>query len=86
MNIHTVAENLRNTIAGKEKMLEEVRQARADNGYGPGDIAQDASLFATQEFLKVNIDELKRILQDVEVCCKQYSEMGWMINPERMGQ
>ena len=68
MNIQTVAENLRNTIAGKEKMLEEVRQARADNGYGPGDIAQDASLFATQEFLKVNIDELRRILQDVEQC------------------
>ena len=80
MNIQTVAANLRNTIAGKEELLAEFESATLRNG---------ASLEAThamKEFLKLNIDELKRILVDVEVCCEQHSEMGWMINPERMGQ
>ncbi len=63
MNIQTVAENLRNTIAGKEKALAEYQEARK-----LATMAEDAALFATQEFLKVNIDELKRILQDVEQC------------------
>ena len=85
MNIYTVRDNLKNTIAGKKKMLEEVRQARAENGYGPGDIAQDASLFATQEFLKVNIDELKAILADVEQCCEKATQDSWALNPDRSG-
>jgi hypothetical protein len=86
MNIHTVAENLRKTIAGKETHLEGLRQCIRDLE----DIdCQDDSWFratVTVEFLSINIDELKRILADVEVCCKQYSEMGWQLNPERMGQ
>lgn len=85
MNIQTVVENLRNTIAGKEQMLEEYKKARADIGYGPGDLAQDASLFATQEFLKINIDELKRILADVEKCVAKDVEQSWRDNPDRMG-
>ena len=63
MNIHTVATNLRNTIAGKEKYLAEVIKARS-----LASREEDHALFATQEFLKVNINELKRILQDVEQC------------------
>jgi hypothetical protein len=67
MNIQTVAANLRNTIAGKElyhagierKMLAEVHRPKL------------IALKATKEFLEENIDELKRILQDVEVCCEQ---------------
>ena len=81
MNIQTVATNLRNTIAGKEKYLDEVRTARCI-----ADRSEDIALHAVQELLKVNVDELKRILQDVEVCCQQHSEMGWALNPERMGQ
>ena len=64
MNIQTVAANLRNTIAGKElyhagierKMLAEVHRPKL------------IALKATKEFLEENIDELKRILQDVEEC------------------
>jgi hypothetical protein len=54
MNIQTVAENLKNTIAGKEMLLEEYRTQR------PHSVAR--------EMLQINIDELKRILQDVEQC------------------
>jgi len=35
--------------------------------------------------LKVNIDELRRILKDVEVCCKKATLDSWKENPDRMG-
>jgi hypothetical protein len=57
MNIQTVAENLRNTIAGKEMLLEEYRTQR------PHSVAR--------EMLQINIDELRRILQDVEQCIEE---------------
>jgi hypothetical protein len=81
MNIHTVAENLRNTIAGKEKYQEELAIA-AQTAEFPETTAIDAMVM----MLDVNLEELKRILQDVEQCCQQHTEMGWQINPERMGQ
>jgi SMC interacting uncharacterized protein involved in chromosome segregation len=88
MNIQTVAENLRNTIAGKEKMLAKKIQELED-----GDCYSDSAHEAVIRFLKINIDELKRILKDVEVCVDQFlklkkenSDMGWQINPDRMGQ
>jgi len=80
MNIQTVAQNLRNTIAGKEKALAEYQEARK-----LATMAEDIALYPVVEFLKVNIDELKRILQDVEVCCKQASDDSWITNPDRMG-
>ena len=72
MNIQTVAANLRNTIAGKElyhagierKMLAEVHRPKL------------IALKATKEFLEENIDELKRILQDVESCVAYYGDYG----------
>jgi hypothetical protein len=87
MNIHTVAQNLRNTIAGKEQLLKQhyntlelyKRGAKENTGV-------EMAINATIQFLDINIDELRRILQDVEVCCEQHTEMGWQINPERMGQ
>ncbi len=65
MNIQTVAENLRTTIAGKELHLAQVDSALA------GGLASShlrIALSTTQEFLSINIGELKRILQDVEQC------------------
>ena len=78
MNIHQVAENLRNTIAGKEAHLAKMRE----------DIVKynQTVNYTVAKYLEVNIDELRRILKDVEVCCQQHTEMGWQINPERMGQ
>ena len=86
MNIHTVAQNLRNTIAGKEKHLAGLQECirGLDALDDQGDTWFRATV--TVEFLAINIDELKRILQDVEQCCAQHNEMSWMINPERMGQ
>jgi hypothetical protein len=54
MDIQTVAENLKNTISGKEKMLEEYRTQRPHS--------------VVREFLEINIGELKSILKDVEQC------------------
>jgi hypothetical protein len=86
MNIHTVAENLRNTIAGKEQMLKDTKFNMAfGDGSWQSDIGKQMALHATIEFLEINIDELKRILQDVEVCAKQASDDSWITNPDRMG-
>jgi len=62
MNIQTVAQNLRNTIAGKEKYLSEVYEQRE---VSKGD---DIVSFVTAQMLEFNIDELRRILQDIEQC------------------
>jgi hypothetical protein len=62
MNIQTLAENLRNTIAGKEKYLAEWKNA---------DLVETADRIHRATIvgmLELNIDELKRILQDVEQC------------------
>jgi flagellar biosynthesis chaperone FliJ len=68
MNIQTVAQNLRNTIASKEKYLAECKDALA-NGITKTEV--HISMFTTHEFLRVNIAELKRILKDVEQCIKE---------------
>jgi hypothetical protein len=86
MNIHTVAENLRKTIAGKEEMLEKLQEsknvaARKDNP----DQLTIGTIGAMAGFLSTNIDELKRILQDVEKCCEKATADSWALNPDRSG-
>ena len=88
MNIQTVAENLRNTIAGKVK-----HEAELEYALTLATMGERMALTATLAYLQVNIGELRRILQDVEVCVDQFeklkkenSDMGWEINPDRMGQ
>jgi hypothetical protein len=75
MNIQTVAENLRNTIAGKEIQLAQWEAARSWKN------ADQQFVNETIQYLKINIDELKRILQDVEQCIpkSEYSLDGPMI-------
>lgn len=70
MNIYTVRDNLKNTIAGKEKHLaglqECIRELDAMD-------CQDDSWFratVTVESLAINLDELRNILADVEKCCE----------------
>lgn len=65
MNIYTIRDNLKTTIAGKEKMLAEYRNARENNALAQ---TPDAAIYATVAFLEINLAELKRILQDVEQC------------------
>jgi hypothetical protein len=83
MNIHTVAENLRNTIAGKEALLEEYKKASLIAVRN--DTPDRVTIGAMAGFLSTNIDELKRILQDVEVCAKKESDDSWITNPDRSG-
>lgn len=69
MNIETVRDNLKNTIAGKEQML-----AATQENYRLSTMAEGMALTATIEFLKVNINELKQILKDVEQCVPKEPE------------
>ena len=79
MNIQTVAENLRNAIAGKDQSIAEWQNA---------DIVETADRIHRASIvgmLEVNIAELRRILKDVEQCVKQESDDSWITNPDRMG-
>lgn len=82
--IYTIRDNLKNTIIGKEALLDRSR-ARLTQRPVPDDVTWFA-IKSTVEFLEININELKVILFDVEKACEEYSLMGWQINPERMGQ
>ena len=63
MNLSTVAANLRNTIAGKEKALVEYQKA-----WDVATLENESALYATIKFLEININELRRILADIEKC------------------
>ena len=79
MNIYTVRDNLKRTIAGKEMLL-----ATYEN---PEVKAYPKAVRETMAtMLEININELKDILKDVEVCCNQALEASWALNPERMGR
>ena len=80
MNIHTVAENLRKTIAGKEAYLQ-VLSEKADIAVYP----QNKVFAAVADFLEININELKVILFDVEKCAEKATEDSWALNPDRSG-
>lgn len=80
MNIQTVADNLRKTIAGKVAHQVELEYALTLATTG-----ERMALVATLEYLKINIDELKRILADVESCVAKDVEQSWRDNPDRMG-
>ena len=87
MNIETVAQNLRNTIAGKESALGEYQKRRWKllQLEGAGAASEAHAVYATIEFLRINIDELKRILEDIESCVAKDVEQSWRDNPDRMG-
>ena len=69
MDLQTVITNLRNTIAGKEEALA-LYESRRDIPRAAGD---QMAIVATIEFLKININELKRILQDLEQCRPEWN-------------
>ena len=82
--IYQIRDNLIRTIEGRLAYLEEVRKAREVSGYGPRDLAKDASLLTTQEFLEENIRELSVILKDVAECCTKATEASW-VGVDRQG-
>ena len=63
MNLNTVVNNLNNTIAGKEAHIKTL-----SDDLLCGDFVSRAATIATIEFLKINIEELKRIKADIELC------------------
>ena len=77
MNIQTVAENLRNTIAGKQAMLDGLK------------VSEKEGYYIIKQWLEINIDELKKILADVEQCMADNKEFStwahWQANPDRSG-
>ena len=66
MNLQTVITNLKNTIAGKEQLLEEYK--KASMVAVRNDTPDRATIGAMAGFLSVNLQELRAILADVEVC------------------
>ena len=87
MNIQTVITNLKNTIAGKEMLLAE-KIDRKEHGWF-NSTSEIVANRATIEFLEINIDELKRILKDLEQCAADSKEFStwahWQQNPDRSG-
>jgi len=82
MNIQIVAENLRKTIAGKEKYIQELTATLTGEDT---DGVDRIVLRTTIKFLEVNINELKVILFDVEKCCEKATLDSWALNPDRSG-
>ena len=82
MNIQTVRDNLIRTIEGKETYLDSLRQGLKAEGLTDGSYM---ALQATVQMLEINIDELRRILKDVTLCCVKAVEDSWIRNPDRSG-
>ena len=85
-SIYTVRDNLKRTIEGKERYLVEVREARdrALEVEGAGARAEETALFFTAQMLNENLNELRRILFDVEKCCEIATANSW-IGVDRQG-
>ena len=86
MNIYTVRDNLIRTVDGKERLLQRIKVQLndLDRIEGAGARGQEMALTATREFLEINIDELRRILEDLNICCKQATEQSW-VGVDRQG-
>lgn len=81
MKLETVRDNLKRTIYGKEMLLETYENPSV----GRHNAGSQMAMTATIEFLKVNIDELKKILADIELCTNDADANSWIENPDRMG-
>ena len=75
MNIYTVRDNLRNTIAGKEAFAEKLRE----------EVNPSANTKYLLGFLAVNLMELRGILKDVEACCENATAASWAGSVDRQG-
>ena len=69
MNLQTVITNLRNTIAGKEKFLEEVKQAMLNTQGTSHHVAATTA----------------RSLENLVECGVQGINLSWQQNPDRSG-
>lgn len=74
MNLTTLQNNLRRTIAGKEHMLDSHKRYLRGQGITSAETIASETIV---KFLEVNIDELKRILTDVELCINDAAARSW---------
>ena len=65
MNIFTIRNNLKNTMMGKKLLLAEYNAGKDESA-----LVRDVMV----QVLKMNIDELSKILESVEICCKENDE------------
>jgi hypothetical protein len=65
MNIYTLRDNLKKTIKGKQAYLKAFKAD--DHEYK---VVRESMI----QFIEVNLEELRKILADVEVCCEQARE------------
>jgi len=65
MNIFTIRNNLKNTMMGKKLLLAEYNAGKDESA-----LVRDVMV----QVLKINIDELSKILESVEICCKENDE------------
>lgn len=72
MNLDTLRDNLKNTIAGKERLYQSYC---SDKDYAS--MAELCVINAKLEFIQINIDELKKILADVELCINHAAANSW---------
>jgi len=70
MDVQTVIANLRNTIAGKEMLLADLKKNRdaEDESARWGGRAPDVHFSITIRFLESNLEELRKILEDLVQC------------------
>ena len=94
MNIQNLVNNLKNTIEGKQALLEEWKSRPASDWESTG-----VSYEAMKKMVEININELQRILEDAIVCSaesiarnielekirKAENIRSWAENPDRMG-
>jgi prefoldin subunit 5 len=94
MNLSTVIKNLKQTIYSKEQYLKELSALATKLSWenSAGGSMQDIATRSTIEFLQINIDELKRILTDVEQCVPKeqtnpyHNADSGLYGPEYQGQ
>jgi hypothetical protein len=70
MNLTTLQNNLRATIKGKEELLATYNDPSFSATHR---LVKEAMI----QYLEVNIDELKRILTDVELCINDAAARSW---------
>jgi predicted HAD superfamily hydrolase len=77
MNIQTIRDNLIKTIEGKEAYLAQMREdVKKYNQVVNHTVCQ---------FLEANLDELRKILKDVTICCTNETIAKWVESPDRSG-
>lgn len=81
MNIETVISNLENTISGKDKLLTRLDNTKFEHGA----VFAEAMNLSTIQFLRINIEELNRILDDLKLCSLSHTGDSWNTDVDRQG-